>query len=290
MIANSLTKSNQRTLASDINFSGIGLHKGKHTKVKITSDLPDSGIKFIRSDLNTNNTIKALWSNVSSTKLCTTITNENNISVSTIEHLMSALLGMHIDNAKIYIDGPEVPIMDGSSKPFVELIEHARIKEQDSKRKIIKVLKKVKVCKGDSFACLSPNKEFSINFEIEFNSSVVNKQACRLQLLNGNYKKDISSARTFGFEKDVKELLENGFALGGSLENAVVIGENDILNKEGLRFKDEFVRHKILDSIGDLYLSGYSIEGYFNGKKSGHSLNNELLKKLFSNKENFKLI
>jgi len=290
MIANSLTKSNQRTLATDILFSGIGLHSGVKSNVKITSDLPNTGIKFIRSDLNVNNVIKALWTNVSSTTLCTTITNENNISVSTIEHLMSALSGMHIDNAKIYIDGPEVPIMDGSSKPFVELIENAKIKEQNCKRKIIKILKVVEVCKEDSFARLSPNKQFSINFEIEFDSIVVNKQACRLQLLNGNYKNDISSARTFGFEKDVKRLLKNGFALGGSFENAVVVGEYDILNKDGLRFKDEFVRHKILDSIGDLYLSGYSVEGYFHGKKSGHSLNNELLKKLLSNKENYKLI
>jgi len=290
MIANSLTKSNQRTLASDIFFSGIGLHKGKKANVTITSDVPNSGITFIRSDLNENNIIKALWTNVSSSTLSTTIMNGNNISVSTIEHLMSALSGMHVDNARIYIDGPEVPIMDGSSKPFVELIENAKIKEQSYKRKIIKVLKKVETRREDSFARLLPNKQFSINFEIEFDSIVVNKQSCRLQLLNGNYKSDISSARTFGFEKDVKGLRKNGFALGGSLENAVVVGKHDILNKEGLRFKDEFVRHKILDLIGDLYLAGYPVEGYFHGKKSGHSLNKALLKKLLSNKENFKLI
>ena len=290
MIANSKTKSNQRTLASDIIFSGIGLHQGKKANVKITSDVPNSGVTFIRSDLKKNNVIKALWINVSSSILSTTITNENNVSVSTIEHLMSALSGMHIDNVRIYIDGPEVPIMDGSSRPFVELIENAKIKEQDCRRKIIKVLKEVEVIKDDSFVRLSPNKQFSINFELEFDSFVVNKQACRLQLLNGNYKSDVSSARTFGFEKDVKKLRENGFALGGSLENAVVIGEHDILNKEDLRFKDEFVRHKILDLIGDIFLSGYAVEGYFHGKKSGHSLNKKILNKLFSDKENFKLI
>jgi len=290
MIANSLTKSKQRTLTSDICFSGIGLHKGKKANVTITSDLPNSGITFIRSDLNKYNVVKALWSNVSSSKLCTTITNKDNVSVSTIEHLMSAFSGMHIDNARIYIDGPEVPIMDGSSRPFVELIENAKIKEQDYKRKVIKVLKEVEVNKEDSIARLSPHNQFSIHFEIEFDSVVINKQACRLQLLNGNYKNDISSARTFGFEKDVEGMKENGFALGGSLDNAVVVGENDILNKEGLRFKDEFVRHKILDSIGDLYLAGCPVEGYFYGKKSGHSLNKALLKKLLSNKENFKII
>jgi len=290
MIANSRTSSNQKTIASDISFSGIGLHSGEKANVTITSDVPNSGITFIRSDLNEKNVIKALWTNVSSSTLCTTITNEDNISVSTIEHLMSALSGMHIDNAKVYIDGPEVPIMDGSSKPFVELIESVKINDQNCKRKIIKVLKEVEVHREDSFVRLSPNKHFSINFEIEFDSPVINKQACQLQLFNGNYKSDVSSARTFGFEKNVEELRENGFALGGSLENAVVVGDRNILNKGGLRFKDEFVRHKILDSIGDLYLAGYPIEGYFYGKKSGHYLNKKLLNKLLSNKENFKLI
>ena len=266
------------------------MHKGKKANVKITSALPNSGITFVRSDLNKNHIIKAIWKNVSSTILCTTISNESGVSVSTIEHLMSALSGMHIDNAKIYIDAPEVPIMDGSSKQFVELIEKAKTKEQDCKRKIIKVLKEVEVSRNDSCVRLSPNKQFSVNFEIEFDSPIINKQSCSLQLLNGNYKSDISSARTFGFEKDVKGLISNGFALGGSLENAIVIGKSKILNKEGLRFKDEFVRHKILDSIGDLYLAGYPVEGYFFGKKSGHALNYELLKKLLLNKENYKLI
>jgi UDP-3-O-[3-hydroxymyristoyl] N-acetylglucosamine deacetylase len=290
MITNTKISSNQKTLASDILFSGIGLHTGKSTSVRITADLPDSGITFIRSDLNQNNIIKALWTNVSSTILSTTIANKNFASVSTIEHLMSALSGMHIDNAKIYVDGPEIPIMDGSSMPFVELIEKAKLKEQNNKRKIIKVLKEIEVNKGDSFVRISPSNQFSIDFEIEFKSHLVNKQSCQLQLLNGNYKSDISSARTFGFEKDVNELRARGLALGGSLDNAVVVGQNTILNKNGLRYKDEFVRHKILDSIGDLYLSGHPVEGYFFGKKSGHFLNSELLKKLLSDKENYKLI
>tara|TARA_Y100000590_G_scaffold454731_1_gene602037 strand:- start:356 stop:1228 length:873 start_codon:yes stop_codon:yes gene_type:complete len=290
MIANSLTKTNQKTLKSDISFSGVGLHKGQKANLQITSDTPNAGITFIRTDLRDDNEIKAVWNNVSDTTLSTTIKNNKGASVSTIEHLMSALSGMHIDNAKIYIDGPEVPIMDGSSKVFVELIENAKIEEQNHKRNIIKVLKEVKVEKEDSFVFLSPNNQFSINFEIEFDSPFIKKQECRLQLLNGNYKTDISSARTFGFEKDVEELRLNGFALGGSLENAVVVGENNILNKEGLRYKDEFVRHKILDSIGDLYLAGYPIEGYFYGKKSGHALNNALLNKLFSSKDNYRLI
>ncbi len=290
MIANSINKSNQQTLQKEINFSGIGLHSGIYANVIIAPDSPNSGITFIRTDLKENNTIKALWSNVSSTNLSTTISNENKISVSTIEHLMSALSGMHVDNAKIFVDGPEIPIMDGSSFPFVELIEKAATQEQNNKRKILKVLKEVTVYKEDSFARIVPSNQFSIDFEIEFNSTLINKQACQLQLLNGNYKSDISYARTFGFEKDVNELRKNGFAIGGTLDNAVVVGQHKILNKEGLRFKDEFVRHKMLDCIGDLYLSGHPVEGYFYGRKSGHFLNNKLLRKLLSDEQNYKLI
>ena len=174
--------------------------------------------------------------------------------------------------------------------PFVNLFEEAGITKQNKSRKIIKINEEVSVSKDDSYVKILPNKQFSIDFEIDFESNIINKQACQLQLLNGNYKSDISSARTFGFEKDVNELRANGFALGGSLQNAVVVGDNKILNKEGLRFKDEFVRHKILDSIGDLYLAGAPIEAYFYGKKSGHNLNNLLLRKLFSDKSNFEYL
>ena len=268
------------------------MHSGKKSQVTIKPSEPNSGINFLRtdvSDVNKNVLINALWHNVSSTTLSTTISN-GDVSVSTIEHLMSALSGMHIDNVKIYIDGPEVPIMDGSSKPFVELIEKAKIIKQNKYRKILKVNKEIKVQYRDSFISLTPHKEFSVDFEIEFDSHLINKQSCQLQLLNGNYKNDISSARTFGFEKDVEQLRAKGLALGGSLNNAVVVGDKKILNKEGLRFKDEFVRHKILDSIGDLYLSGYPVLGYFHGRKSGHHLNNQLLKKLLSDENNYEII
>ncbi len=290
MIDNLNIHRNQRTLKSELTFSGIGLHSGKIANVRISPNDPDTGITFIRTDIKKDNEIKALWNNVTSTKLCTTISNKNNVSVSTIEHLMSALSGMHVDNALIYIDNSEVPIMDGSSMPFVELINSVETKDQKVKRKVIKVLKEIKVQKDDSFVQLSPNNQFSINFEIEFDSPFIKKQECKLQLLNGNYVSDVACARTFGFKEDVKELLSYGFAQGGSLDNAVVVGENGIINQEGLRFKDEFVRHKILDSIGDLYLAGCPLEGYFYGKKSGHYLNNELLRKLLSNKENYTLV
>jgi len=291
MIATSQKKQKQQTFINDFSFTGIGLHSGKKARVNISPNTINTGINFIRTDIkNKNRVIKALWFNVSSSVLSTTISNSEGVSVSTIEHLMSALSGMHIDNANIYINGPEIPIMDGSSMPFVELFEKAGIKKQKAFRKIIKVTKEVEVSKDDSYVKISPFDQFSVDFEIRFESHLINRQSCQLQLINGNYKSDISAARTFGFEKDVEDLRANGFALGGSLKNAVVVGEKNILNNEGLRFKDEFVRHKILDSIGDLYLAGNPVQGYFRGKKSGHYLNNQLLRKLLSNKSNFEII
>ncbi len=289
MIATNKTNLYQKTINSSIEISGIGLHTGLDVNLRLENAPEDNGIKFIRIDKKNNNIIDAIWSNVTATNLSTTIS-DNDLNISTIEHLMSALSGMHIDNLNVYISGPEVPIMDGSSEPFVKLIEKNGIKEQNKKRKIIKIKKEIEVSNENGSAKLVPNNQFSIDFEIDFPSHLVSKQSCQLQLINGNYKTDIASARTFGFEKDVEFLRSNGFALGGSLDNAVVIGNEKILNKDGLRFKDEFVRHKILDSIGDLYLAGSPIEGYFFGKKSGHYLNNELLKKLFSDNNNFEYI
>ena len=290
MIANSNLSKKQQTIQSEFSLDGFGLHTGKKVSITIQQASPNNGIKFIRTDLRSNNIINALWTNVSSTNFCTTISNDKGVSVSTVEHLMSALSGMHIDNANILINNDEVPIMDGSSFPFVELLESNGIVTQEIDRQVIVVKKEIMVSNNDSYVKIAPSKQFSIDFEIDFASHLVNKQACQLQLINGNYKSDISSARTFGFEKDVDSLRANGLALGGSLENAVVVGKNNILNKEGLRYVDEFVRHKILDSIGDLYLAGNPIQGYFYGNKSGHFLNNQLLRKLFSNNSNFELI
>ena len=280
----------QQTIADPLSIKGIGLHTGINISMQLYPAEADYGIKFIRKDLHNNNIIEAIWSNVTNTKLSTTISNKNGASVSTIEHLMSALSGLHIDNIKIEIDGPEVPIMDGSSIKFVDLIDKTSIKSLNKKRKILKVKKNIKVEKNDTSVELKPNNQFSIDFEIDFPSKLVSQQSCHLQLVNGNYKTDIASARTFGFEKDVDMLRSNGLALGGSLDNAVVVGESKILNSDGLRFKDEFVRHKILDSIGDLYLAGAPIQGYFLGNKSGHHLNNLLLRSLFADKNNYEYI
>ena len=281
---------NQQTISEPISFSGIGLHSGKKVEMKLVPAEIDHGVKFIRIDKTKNNIVDAHWSNVSETVLSTTISNNSSIKISTIEHLMSALSGLHIDNLIVYINASEVPIMDGSSKPFVDMIEKVGLKTQNKKRMLINIKKTIEVKKGDSSAKIIPNNQFSIDFEIDFPSQLVSKQSCQLQLINGNYKTDIAAARTFGFEKDVEYLRSNGLALGGSLDNAVVVGENKILNKDGLRYTDEFVRHKILDSIGDLYLAGSPIIGYFYGHKSGHHLNNQLLRKLFSDQSNYEYI
>jgi len=290
MIDISPNNQNQQTIEESISITGIGLHSGKSVEIKLLPAEVDHGIKFIRIDKKTDNVIDAVWSNVSETVLSTTISNQSGIKISTIEHLMSALSGLHIDNLIIFINASEVPIMDGSSKPFVDLIENVGIKIQNKKRKLLNIKKTIEVKKDNSSAKIIPSNQFSIDFEIDFPSQLVSKQSCQLQLINGNYKTDIAAARTFGFEKDVEYLRSNGLALGGSLENAVVVGENEILNKDGLRYSDEFVRHKILDSIGDLYLAGSPIIGYFFGNKSGHHLNNQLLRKLFSDELNYEYI
>ena len=282
--------SNQQTIKNEILLAGIGLHSGKQVELQLKPAEIDNGIKFIRTDKIKDNVINAVWSNVTETVLSTTISNKGGLKISTIEHLMSALSGLHIDNLNIYINAPEVPIMDGSSRPFVDAIEDTGIKIQSKKRKILNVKKVIEVKNNDSSVKIIPNKQFSIDFEIDFPSQLVSKQSCQLQLINGNYKSDIAAARTFGFEKDVEHLRSNGLALGGSLDNAVVVGERKILNKDGLRYNDEFVRHKILDSIGDLYLAGSPIKGYFYGNKSGHYLNNQLLRKLFSDESNYEYI
>ena len=290
MIDTNHINNNQQTISNSISVKGIGLHTGNLVELTLEPAEVDNGIKFIRVDKKNDNVIEAIWSNVSETVLSTTISNSHGLKISTIEHLMSALSGLHIDNLNIYINADEVPIMDGSSKPFVEMIEEIGIKKQSKKRKLLNVKKSIEVSENNTSVKIVPNNQFSIDFEIDFPSKIVSKQSCQLQLINGNYKTDIAAARTFGFEKDVKYLRSNGLALGGSLDNAVVVGENEILNKDGLRYTDEFVRHKILDSIGDLYLAGSPIIGYFYGNKSGHYLNNQLLRKLFSDKTNYEYI
>ncbi len=243
----------------------------------------NTGITFIRTDVAAGSrAIPALWDRVTDTRLCTLISNDQGVSVGTVEHLMAALRGCGIDNCVVELNGPEVPVMDGSSAPFVFLIECAGIRSQAASRSVIRVLKPVEVRDGDKLASFVPSNDFTFSMEIEFPTRVVSRQRGYFRLADGTFKTELARARTFGFLKDVEQLRRTGLALGGSLENAIVINGDRIMNPEGLRFTDEFVRHKILDSVGDLYLAGAPVLGHFHGVKSGHALNNRLLRALLA--------
>jgi len=274
----------QKTVGAPVQLSGTGLHTGTRVRMALRPAEPDSGIVFRRSDSPHGPTIPATWENVADSRLCTAIANESGIRVGTIEHLMAAFSGCEVDNVLVELNGPEVPAMDGSAAPFVTLIERAGVVAQDRLRRGIEVLKTVEVADGSARASLSPAPRFTVSCEIEYDNPAVQRQACTVELVNGTFKSEICRARTFGFESDVLELRAAGYARGGSLENAVVIGADRVLNRGGLRYRDEFVRHKILDSIGDLYLAGGPIVGHFRGHRSGHRMNRELLQALFADR------
>jgi UDP-3-O-[3-hydroxymyristoyl] N-acetylglucosamine deacetylase len=245
----------------------------------------NTGIRFRRTDVaGLGAEIPALWSNVGDTRLNTTLTDGNGVVIGTVEHLMSAFAGAGIDNCLIEIGGAEVPVMDGSAAPFLFLIECAGTVEQNAPKRAIRVTKRVTVKDGDRMASLTPSPGFSVRFEIDFNSEAISRQDLFINLGRGTFKSDISRARTFGFEHEVIQLRKAGLARGGSLDNAVVIDATGakILNDDGLRYGDEFVRHKILDAVGDLYLAGGPILGHFHGVRSGHALNNLLLRAVFA--------
>ena len=280
---------NQKTLTAPIEFEGITLHKGKHAKMRVLPSSPNSGIVFKRTDLKKNNTINATYQNVSDANLCTTITNEHGVSVSTIEHLMAALYGMNVDNATIEIDQDELPIKDGSSKYFVEEIKKVGLKVSDTPIKIIKIQNKVNYQDGKKTISIEPSKTtFEIDFEIKFNNLRIGTQRNKINVFESDLE-DIYNSRTFCLYEDVEKLKKMNFAKGGSLENAVVVKDKEVLNKNGLRNEKEFVNHKILDCMGDLYLSGYKIIGKITCSQGGHKLTNEMLRKVFSNNENFSI-
>jgi UDP-3-O-[3-hydroxymyristoyl] N-acetylglucosamine deacetylase len=242
---------------------------------------PGSGIVFRRSDLG-GSEIAATWQNVIDSTLCTALGTEDGVVVTTVEHLMSAFAGLSIDNAVVELDGPEVPVMDGSAAPFVFLIESAGIVEQTGPRRGIKVLKPVTVGIDGHAASLSPGAGFRLSFTIDFASNAIRRQELSIEPDPASFKEEISRARTFGFFEDVERMRQAGLARGGSLENAVVISGDRVLNEEGLRYEDEFVRHKLLDAMGDLYLAGAPILGHFHGQRSGHALNRKLLEALIA--------
>ncbi len=274
----------QRTLKSAIDCAGIALHSGAKVHMTLIPAEPDTGILFKRTDIeNGDSVLPARWDRVVDTRLCTMIGNEDGVTVGTIEHLMSAFAGCGIDNAVVELDGPEVPVMDGSAEPFVFLIECAGVIEQNAPRRCIRILQTVTYKDDHCSAALYPGRGFAVSFDMDYVERGIEKQAIRLGLVNGTFKKELSRARTFGFLQDVEMLRAVGLARGGSLENAVVIDDGRIMNPEGLRYDNEFVRHKSLDAVGDLYLAGAPILGQFHGRCSGHAANNRLLRRLFEN-------
>jgi UDP-3-O-[3-hydroxymyristoyl] N-acetylglucosamine deacetylase len=275
----------QQTLRNRISCSGIGLHGGAKVSLTLHPAAPNTGIVFYRADVHDGEPrIAASFENVTESSLCTTIANADGIRVSTIEHLMAALFGCGIDNALIEVDGPEIPIMDGSAAPFVFLIECAGIVDQGVAREVIRVLRAVESRSGDAVARLSPADGFSVTFEIDYESAAIGHQKCSMALQNGAFKSEICRARTFGFAHEVEALRARGLAQGGSLDNAVVVSGDTVMNDGGLRYRDEFVRHKVLDSVGDLFLAGARLEGHFLGVRSGHALNHQLLRDFFADR------
>lgn len=273
----------QHTVVEDVSCTGIGLHSGKKVRLTIKPAPPDSGIRFFRNDLPGNRSIRANWKNVVDTNMSTTI-GMNGCKVSTIEHLMAAFFGLGIDNARVEVDGPEIPIMDGSAAPFIFMIKSVGIKEQKKFKQFIIIKKPLKITDGNRSINIFPSKELRISFTIDFYHPLLRNQRYDLAFSGREFINEISRARTFGFLKDIKLLREAGLAMGGSLDNAIVIDDFRILNEDGLRYKNEFVRHKILDFIGDLAVIGTPIIGKFEIQKSGHSLNHSMLKELIANK------
>jgi UDP-3-O-[3-hydroxymyristoyl] N-acetylglucosamine deacetylase len=273
----------QRTLKNSIRATGVGLHSGKKVLMVVKPAPPDTGVVFRRTDLDQIIDVPAYAENVGETMLGTTLI-KGDSRVCTIEHLMSAFAGLGIDNAYIEISAEEVPIMDGSAGPFVFLLQSAGMEEQAAPKRFARILQPIQVEEGDKWARFTPYNGFKVNFEIEFNHPIFKKrdQTATMDFSSTSFLREISRARTFGFMRDLEFMRSKNLALGGTMENAIVLDDTKVLNEEGLRYEDEFVKHKILDAIGDLYLLGRGILGEFSGFKSGHALNNRLLRKLIA--------
>ena len=272
----------QKTLRSATRCVGIGLHSGKTVEMAILPAEAGTGVTLRRTDIaNGGSHIPLDWRHIVDSRLATTVGNDHGITVSTVEHLMAALAGCQIDNAIVEVDGPELPIMDGSAGPFVAMIEQAGTFLQGVPKRFIRIDKRVTVGDHEKSLSLTPARAFSLSFEIDFDSSSISRQKLAIHMNDGAFKNDLAGARTFGFAHEVDRLRSLGLALGGSLDNAIVIEGDRVLNEDGLRFQDEFVRHKILDCIGDLYLAGAPIIGHVHGARSGHALNHALLQALF---------
>ena len=280
----------QKTVKNPINFSGVGLHSGKISNISLKPTEPNSGIIFKRTDLKVNNIVLPNFSNVSNTVLNTTICNEYGVKVSTIEHLMGALFGLGVDNVLIEIDNEEVPILDGSAKEFIEKIMLSGLEKSEVPIKIIKINKKVIYNDNEKFISIEPSRlSLEIDFELKYQNSVIGNQKNKVNIYEDDLN-DIFNSRTFCLYEDVEKIKEKGLAKGGSLDNAIVVKDDRVLNKDGLRNSLEFVNHKILDCVGDLYTSGYRMVASIKCSQGGHFMTNQLLKKVFENKDNFSLI
>ena len=281
----------QRTLKNVIRATGVGLHTGEKVYLTLRPAAVDTGIVFRRVDLDPVVELNASPQRVGDTRLSTALS-EGEVSVSTVEHLMSALAGLGIDNIYVELTSPEVPIMDGSAAPFVFLIQSAGVVEQNAPKKFIRVTKPVIVEEGDKWAKFEPFEGFKVSFSIDFDHPIFAKspQKATVDFSTTSFVKEVSRARTFGFMHEVEALREAGLALGGSHDNAIVMDSYTILNDDGLRYEDEFVKHKILDAIGDLYLLGHPLVGAFSAHKSGHALNNQLLRALIANQDAWELV
>jgi len=281
----------QRTLKNVIRATGVGLHTGEKVYLTLRPAAVDSGVVFRRIDLPEPVEIKACPENVSDTRLSTTL-ECNGVRVSTVEHLMSAFAGMGIENAYVDLTAPEVPIMDGSAGPFVFLIQSAGIVEQSAPKRFMRIKRKIKLADGDKWAGFEPFEGFKVSFAIDFNHPTFrdSTQNATVDFSTTSFVKEVSRARTFGFMADLESLRQSGLARGGGVDNAIVLDDFRILNEDGLRYEDEFVKHKVLDAIGDLYLLGHPLIGAFSAYKSGHSLNNRLLRRLVAQREAWELV
>lgn len=278
----------QKTLRRPIEINDIGLHSGNLVRMVIRPAAADHGIVFIRTDVtDRDNVIPARWDNVVDTRLCTVIGNAQGVSVGTIEHLMAAFRGCGVNNALVELDAPEVPVMDGSSAAFVKAIDQAGLKTLEAKVKSIRVLKTVRAEKDGKSVTLSPSASSVFAGRIVYDHPLIGTQEQETMLYNGNFRHELAQARTFGLLRDVQAMRSAGLALGGSLDNAVVLDDQDVINPEGLRFEDEFIRHKLLDAVGDLYLAGAPILGAYRADCGGHALNNALLHALFADRSNW---
>lgn len=281
----------QHTLKQVLTISGIGVHSGAPANLVIHPAPAGSGIVFVRSDIeDRDNIVPARWDHVVDTRLCTVIANKAGVTVSTIEHLMSAFAALGVDNARVDIDGPETPIMDGSAKPFIDAIDRAGLSRQKAARQVLVIKKTISIQDGDKEAILSPAEGQYFGFEIEFPGALIGRQKFTHELKESSFRGDIAAARTFGFLHEVEMLRKMGLARGGSLDNAIVVDGDTVMNPDGLRFKNEFVRHKILDAVGDIYLAGAQLIGHYHGVKAGHAMNNKVLHALFADPTAYALV